>query len=145
MKYLEKQNRNIQFFKFCLVGCSNVLVTYGIYYILIWCGINYIIANTIGYIAGIFNAYIWNKKYVFNEKKISTIKTLVKTFASYGITYCISTTILYICTALIGISELISPIVTLFITTPINFMLNKLWVFKKDKSNEEDHNTGSYI
>ena len=65
---MTKDNRNnifaklwkkyLPFIKFCLVGTTNVLIYYTIYYILLILNINYLAANTIAYIMGILNGYI---------------------------------------------------------------------------------------
>lgn len=120
----------IQFIKFGIVGVSNTLISLGIYYILIYFNVNYIVANTIGFIVSVLNAYYWNNKYVFNKSEESNLKPLIKTFASYGLTFILSTVLLIIMVDYLNISQMIAPIVNLIITIPLNFLLNKFWAFK---------------
>ena len=95
---------------------------------LVFLGLNYIIANIIGFVVSVLNAYYWNKKYVF--KNSNTPKKLLKVYISYGTTFFLSTFLLYLMVNVFCISEYISPIINLCITIPLNFVLNKLWAFK---------------
>ncbi len=120
-----------QFTQFGLVGVSNVLVTYGIYYVLVLVGINYLFANTVGYIIGILNSYYWNNKYVFQNKIQNNVSKLVKVFASYFITYIINIVVLDMLVERVRISRFAAPVIIIIITIPINFLLNKFWAFKE--------------
>lgn len=130
-KTQEKQKVIEQFIKFCFVGVSNVIITLACYYLII--AINrkiYIIANTVGYVAGVVNAYYLNSKWVFKMKE-SSLKIFLKTFVCYLITYFIQTSFLYIAIEVLNWSEILAPIVNIIITTPINFLLNKIVAYKR--------------
>jgi len=129
------RNMIIQFIKFSIVGISNTLISIAAYYLFLFMGIHYIAANTIGYLLGTLNAYYWNNKYVFKKgrgEERSSLSSLIKSFLSYGITYLLSTGLLYVWVDIMGIPETIAPIINLCITTPLNFFLNKLWAFKNN-------------
>lgn len=119
-----------QFIKFGLVGVSNTLISLGTYYLLYFLGINYLIANTIGFVVSVLNSYYWNNKYVFKKTQSGHLKPLIKTFLSYGSTFLLSTFLLFVMVQHLGISEVIAPIITLVITIPLNFLINKFWAFK---------------
>lgn len=119
-----------QFIKFGLVGVSNTLLSLAIYYILVLINVNYILANIIAFIISVLNAYYWNNKYVFKDSAQTKYKKLIKVYLSYGITFLLSTFLLYIMVDCISISKYIAPIINLIITIPLNFLLNKLWAFK---------------
>lgn len=120
----------IQFIKFGMVGVSNTLISLLIYYALIYFNINYVIANTIGFVVSVLNAYYWNNKYVFNKSDEGNLKPLIKTFASYGATFVLSTILLIVMVDYLSISQILAPILNLIITIPLNFLLNKFWAFK---------------
>lgn len=119
-----------QFIKFGVVGISNTLISLTIYYVLIYFSINYIVANTIGFVISVLNSYYWNNRFVFKKNEKGHFKPLIKTFASYGITFILSTFLLILMINYLGISEMIAPIMNLVITIPLNFILNKFWAFK---------------
>lgn len=120
----------IQFIKFGMVGASNTLISLLIYYILIYFNINYVIASTVGFIVSVLNSYYWNNKYVFNKSDDGNLKSLIKTFVSYGATFVLSTILLIIMVDYLSISQILAPILNLVITIPLNFVLNKFWAFK---------------
>lgn len=130
------KNLIVQFIKFGIVGVSNTLISLAIYYVLVYFNCNYIVANTLGFIISVLNAYYWNNKYVFKSKEKANgtkdkVKQLVKVYMSYGVTFLLSTVLLYVMVDLMHISEYIAPIINLCITVPLNFVMNKLWAFKK--------------
>lgn len=120
----------IQFVKFCLVGISNTIISFGIYYFFV--AINpklYILGNVIGFIASVANAYFWNSKFVF-KKQNDRLRTVMKTYAAYGANLLIGTGLLYLFVDILNISEYIAPLLNLVVTIPLNFLLNKFWVMK---------------
>jgi putative flippase GtrA len=119
-----------QFIKFSVVGIFNTLISLGIYYLLISIGINYLLANGVGFIAGIINSYYWNNRYVFQKEENNNLKPFIKSFVSYSLTFLLSSSLLYFMVHFLFISTKIAPIITLFITVPVNFVLNKFWAFK---------------
>lgn len=124
-----------QFIKFGFVGISNTVISYVVYLILVQIGVNYLWANVIGFLVSIVNAYYWNNKYVFKEsdgKKESGWQSFVKTFISYAGTGLILNNILLVLwIRVLGIDKVVGPILNLFVSTPINFILNKYWAFRK--------------
>ncbi len=125
-----------QFFGFAIVGASNTLISYCIYAILVLLHINYVVANIIGYIVSIFNAYYWNTKVVFKKEKGERRiwwKVLMKTFISYaGTGLILSNILLVIWVDGFNIHEMIAPIVNMLITVPLNYILNKYWAYKQE-------------
>ena len=119
----------IQFLNFCVVGLSNTVISLAVYYIILYFGAHYVIASILSFIISVLNAYYWNYKYVFNTKS-DILKSLIKTYTSYGFSYVLSTTLLIILVEYYNISELLAPILVLVITVPLNFILNKFWAFK---------------
>lgn len=132
----------IQFVKFGIVGVSNTLIHYFTYLICIAIGCHYLIASIIGFMISVINAFYWNNKYVFVKKDDeyrSLLQAFFKTFMSYaGTGLILENVLLVVWIQLLHISEVIAPIVTLLITIPINFILNKFWAFKDKKSSGEN-------
>ncbi len=60
------KNTSIQFIKYGLVGVSNSLITLAVIFL---CnevlGLKLMLADVIGYVAGLINSFIWNKNWVF--------------------------------------------------------------------------------
>lgn len=89
---MNKQNNKtaiIQFIKYACVGVINTCVTFILIAI---CrnilGINAYVSNAIGYIGGLINSFIWNKKWVFKSDKkahIEAIKFAIGFLLCYGL------------------------------------------------------------
>lgn len=137
MKRLNKTDI-VQFIKFGIVGISNTLVSFAVYYIFIWIDPKlYLIGSAVGWIVSVANAFYWNNKYVFKggaEDGRSILKRLAKTYVSYGATFLLTTLLLYLEVDRLKWPETICPPINLLITIPLNFLLNRLWTFRKKES-----------
>lgn len=120
----------VQFIKFGIVGLSNTVIGLGSYYLFLYLGCHYMIANILSWILSVFNAFYWNSKYVFKTTN-TWLKALLKTYVSYGISFIIGAILLYILVEIVNISDIIAPVLVLLITIPLNFILNKLWTFNR--------------
>ena len=116
------------FIKFCIVGVTNVIISYTVYYILLASGLNYLLASAIAYITGMLNGYIWSSKFVFKKNK--SINNMMKFFIVYISALFINLGIMYIFVDTYNMHKLIAPIFAMGIGTIYNFTLNKIWTFK---------------
>lgn len=127
-----------QFIKFGVVGLSNTLLSYAIYLLtllilsplkLSW---DYFVASVLSFVLSVLWSYFWNNRFVFKQdsKKRSFWKSLFKTYLSYAFTGIIlGNILLYVWVALLGIPKTLAPLLSLVITVPLNFLLNKYWAF----------------
>lgn len=120
-----------QFVKFGIVGVSNSVIMLLTYYIFLHVGANHFTSNTAGFALSVLNAYIWNSAWVFRYSGNERKKTITKFFSIYIFTFLLSTLLLYIFVDVCHISNKLAPIINIIITTPINFILNRLWTFKE--------------
>lgn len=119
-----------KFLKFGLVGIINTVITLIVFNVLNIMGVNYIVANSVGYICGMVNSYVWNNKWVFkaNSKEISTIGKFI---AVNAVVMVINNIILIGLVENMGVNTIIAQVIALVITTVLNFAGNKLWTFNK--------------
>lgn len=123
-----------QFIKFGIVGLSNTVISYVIYAMLTYFGIPYLIASIASFIVGVFNSFFWNNRYVFkktdNEKR-NPWWTIIKVFFAYaGTGLVLSNVLLVLFVEKCRISKYIAPLLSLTITVPLNFVINKFWAFR---------------
>lgn len=132
----------LQFVKFGIVGLSNTLIAYAVYAACVWLGCHYLVANGLGFVVGVLNAYYWSDRYVFKKgegETRSALWTLVKTYLAYGATgLLLASLLLYVYVDQWHVSAYLAQLLVLFVTVPLNFIINKCWSFKTKQTNEED-------
>lgn len=139
----QKADALAQFAGFGLVGVTNTFISFFVFAILLKLfpffneGSNYIYANVIAFIVSVTNSFVWNNLLVFKKKddeKRSLVLTYFKTVASYaGTGLILSNILLFIAVDNLGINKHIANCLTLLVTVPINFIINKFWTFRGNK------------
>lgn len=137
-----RNNGLFQFVKFGIVGLSNTLIGYIVYSMCVWMGVHYLLANLIGFIVSVLNAFYWSDRFVFKKKEgeqRNTWLALIKTVLAYASTgVVLNSLLLWLFIDKMAMSEYVAPLAILLITVPTNFVLNKFWSFKTKKIDEED-------
>ena len=147
LKCLEKRwDGFMQFVKFGVVGVTNTVISYTLNVLVLFaCAklhiferYDYILGNTIAFLLSVLWSFYWNSRYVFGleeGEKRSPWKALLKTYISYGFTGIILSNILsYVWIRVFGISKYLAPLINLVVSIPVNFLMNKLWAFKGEKT-----------
>ena len=127
-----------QFVKFGIVGVSNTAISLLVYEVCIHLGLHYLLANAIGLVISVINAYYWNNRCVFGDGTAKTlaehVRTYFKSLAAYDGAFVLDSLLLILWVEAVGVPEKLAPILNLCITIPLNFLVNKYWTFrKKDK------------
>lgn len=137
--------RVLQFFKFCMVGVTNVAVSYLVniatLFLLgaLWPGLkyDYMIANTTAFLVAVYWSFFWNSRKVFHfstRDKALRRKALLKSYMCYGFSGIIVNNVLStIWINVLGISKLVAPLLNLLVTIPLNYFTNKKWAFAEGK------------
>ncbi|MCL2088960.1 MAG: GtrA family protein [Oscillospiraceae bacterium] len=133
-----------RFLKFGIVGASNTLIYLAVYYGLLFAFSHYGIdrigvgsynlsvvypAVLAAFLVSVVNAYLWNKLWVFGDRKTDR-STPIKFFIIYGGNLAFNMSFAYLWEDILYWNQFLLPIVSLCITVPINFLLNKKWAFK---------------
>lgn len=123
----------IQFIKFGIVGLSNTFVYLLIYYLVLFANSDwYLFGNALGWAISVLNAFFWGDRVVFkNSKKrpAEQFKKLGKSYLTYGVTFLLTTVLLYFEVNWWGVSSVVAPLVNLLVSIPLNFIINKYWTF----------------
>lgn len=119
-----------QFLKFAIVGVSNTLLTAGTIWLLLK-GLVYsdYLSNIIGYVVGLINSFVWNRKWTF-ESKTKVSDTIYKFVGIFAICYLFQLGNLYILLHYTQIDPYISQLLSIGVYTILNFGLNKYYTFK---------------
>lgn len=131
----EREETLRQFIKFGVVGVSNTLISYVTYVICLAASVHYLVGSILGFIISVLNSFYWNSKYVFVQEEkdfLSIVRAFTKMVLSYSFTGLILNNILLVVLVeWICIPEIVAPLVVLLVTIPLNFVLNKLWAFRR--------------
>ena len=123
-----------QFLGFGIVGISNVVAAYIAYLILLKLTGVLFWANFAGYVFSTINSFLWNNVWVFKKKDDEERNpwiALLKMFMMYAFTGIVLNYILLLLWInVLGISEVIAPMINSLLGIPINFLISKLWCFK---------------
>ena len=128
-----------QFLKFCLIGASGTILSLAVLFCLTeYLAFKYWIASPIGYFLGISNNFFWNRQFTFTK----TEKSIYVEYSEYVISmivgavgYWISTIIL---TEFFSIWYFLSAVLSVGISTIIDFTLSKTWVFSRIEQESEN-------
>lgn len=124
-----------QVIKFGIVGLINSGLSYAIYLGMYALGVHYLLCEFVAFLITIAISYHLNSRYVFMMGRISikeTVLRLLKTYLSYLSTgFVLNAVLLVLWIEIIGIPGEIAPLISLLVTVPVNFILNKFWVYKK--------------
>ncbi len=123
-----------QFISFGLIGGLNTFLSLGIYWLVIYLGGHYLVGSVLGFVITVAISYVLNNLFTFkgDEKPVWSLKNLVKVYVSYALTGLILNNILlWLWIDVLGINQNLAPVINLFFTIPLNFLLNKFWAYKK--------------
>lgn len=124
---------------YLIVGVLTTVVSIATYFLFslildIENNILFIIANVLSWICAVVFAYITNKKFVFNtttSNKKEEIKVFSMFVSSRITTLLIELAFMFITVKVILINDKIAKIIAQFIVIVLNYVLSKLFVFKK--------------
>ncbi len=120
-----------QVIRYGFVGFAGTLLSLAIYWPIVWIRKDlYLLAYTICFVVSVSFTYWLNNKFVFSKKEKGHAKPLMKAYISYGIAFLVGSVLLYTLVHFFDVSETIAPVLILFVTVPINFLLNRFWTFK---------------
>jgi putative flippase GtrA len=128
---LGRRHNWLQLGKFCAVGASGYLVNLAVYALLLrGAGLHYLLAATGSFLVAVTNNYTWNRVWTFRGQRghmayqglrflvVSTIALAANLMLLYGLVS-------------LGVGELPAQAVAIVLVTPLNFVGNKLWSFKR--------------
>ncbi|QWG58879.1 GtrA family protein [Bacillus mycoides] len=119
--------------KFGLVGIFNTLITFISFTVLVKFEMNYLIANTIGFLLGVANSYYWNKNWVFKSNNKS-MSVFFKFLTVNLIVLAFNTLSLFILVDKLAFNTSIAQIFAIGVGMIMNFFLNKIWTFNQTTS-----------
>ena len=152
----------IQLIKFALVGASNTIVdmivnTIVTFILRLFTGGNWVVyaAKTVGYLCGLLNSYFLNSRWTFREERRQDAREKLSFVGVNVLVLLISFGLIFVFNILLHLGdwwmglglpewltkiiggELFCSLLATCICIPVNFILNKLFVFKGRKEEEQ--------
>jgi len=122
----------VQFLKFGIVGISNTLLTAVTIWLLlrVFHSSNYL-ANIVGYVVGLVNSFIWNRRWTFeNHAQIGA--TIFKFIVTFAVSYLLQLGFLWLLLHQTGIDDYFCQLLSIVVYTVFNFFMNKYYTFKTE-------------
>lgn len=123
---------------YLIIGVLTTVVSLGSYFIfthtfLDTSALGIQIANVLSWICAVTFAYVTNRKFVFKSHNKNILKEVTNFFGSRVFSLLMEMLSMFIMATLLGIDDLIAKIICQVIVTVLNYILSKLFVFKKEK------------
>ena len=130
---LRRRHNWEQLVKFCVVGASGYVVNLLVYTLLLdGADLHYTIAATGSFLVAVTNNYTWNRLWTFRHQRGH--------FGHQGLRFLIVSVSVYAANLLLlslfvaaGFGEIVSQAVAVVLVTPLNFLGNKLWSFRRER------------
>ncbi len=124
---------------YIIIGALTTLVSLLVYYGLTYTifdpnvSLELQITNIIAWIASVTFAYFTNRKYVFKKKNKANLKEASEFFLSRVSTLLLDMLLMYVFVTRLEFNDKIVKIVVQIVVIILNYVLSKLFVFKKEK------------
>ena len=121
----------IQLAQFGVVGASGYIVNLGVYTTLLkGFGVHYLMAATVSFLVAASWNYWWNRHWTFKQQRGHFAYQGMRFFTVSGIVYCANLGVLSLLVSL-GVGKVAAQAVAIILVTPLNFLGNKLWSFRR--------------
>ena len=122
-----------QAMNFAAVGGINLVVSSLIYTIFV-IFFHPQIANFIAFWTSVTVGYLFNRFWVFQEQVAKrSHRQMVRYYMLYAFNFLLGIALTYLYNDVLHLNKFIFPYISIPITIPMNYLINKFWVFKEDK------------
>ena len=132
VRALRRPHNWIQLAKFGIVGLSGYVVNLVVYALLLkQAGFHYLLAATVSFLVAATNNYIWNRLWTFRHQRghvaYQGLRFLVVAVLAYGANLLVLTGLVEV----VGVDKIVAQAIAIVLVTPLNFIGNKLWSFRR--------------
>lgn len=128
---LRRPHNWVQLAKFCTVGASGYVVNLVVFSALVvGLDVHYLPAAVCSFLVAVTNNYLWNRLWTFHGQRGH--------FAYQGMRFLVVATIALLANLLVldvlvalGLTEVLAQAIAIIVVTPLNFVGNKLWSFRR--------------
>ena len=121
----------VQLAKFSAVGATGYVVNLAVYTALLkGAGLHYAVAATCSFVVAVTNNYVWNRVWTFRRQRghvyYQGLRFLVVSLVALGANLAILHGLI-----VAGIGKIPAQAIAIVLVTPLNFVGNKLWSFRR--------------
>ena len=122
---------------YLFVGVFTTIINFAMYYLLVYTILNphnpieLQVANIVSWICAVSFAYVANRKVVFKSNEKNIKKEVVKFFGARVVTLVFDMLFMFITVSVFKINDKIMKILSNVFVTILNYVLSKIFVFKK--------------
>jgi putative flippase GtrA len=129
VRALTRPHNWVQLAKFCAVGGSGYIVNLVIYTLLLGLGAH--VAAAISFVVSAGNNYWWNRHWTFAHQKGHFAYQGARFFVVSTGALLVNQLWLTVFLDLFGLGKIVSQAIAIILVTPLNFVGNKLWSFRR--------------
>lgn len=120
-----------QLAKFCVVGAVGYAINLVVYDAILRAGVHYLVAATCSFLVAVTNNYVLNRAWTFRDRRRGVAAQGARFFAVSLGSLGANLLVLHLLISL-GSGKLVGQAIAIVLVTPLNFIGNKLWSFRRD-------------
>ena len=127
----------LQLAKFCAVGGSGYVVNLAVFALCVeGFGAHHLVAATAAFAVAVVNNFWWNRHWTFDARGGRAGFQAPRFFAVSIVAFLVAATILEVLVSVAGMNELLAQAISIAVSTPLNFVGNKIWSFAIEVSRD---------
>jgi putative flippase GtrA len=127
---LRRPHNWVQLAKFCTVGLVGYVVNLAVYSTLVGAGVHYNLAAACSFLVAVTNNYTWNRLWTFRGQRghvgYQGLRFLIVSLLALA-----ANEVLLTMLVAAGAGKVVAQAIAIVLVTPINFVGNKLWSFRR--------------
>ncbi len=128
---LGRSHNWVQLAKFCAVGASGYVVNLVVFTLLVHgLGLHYLVAATCSFLVAVTNNYAWNRLWTFRGQRGHVAYQGLRFLVVSTCALAANLLILHVLVQ-VGLAEVLAQAAAIVLVTPLNFVGNKVWSFRK--------------
>ena len=117
--------------KFCVVGATGYVVNLAVYTLLLrGADLHYVVAAIGSFLVAVTNNYAWNRAWTFRHQRGHVVLQGLRFFVVSALALGANLVVLHLLVSA-GVGEVTAQAIAIVLVTPVNFIGNKLWSFRR--------------
>ena len=126
---LRQPHNWVQLLKFCVVGAVGYVINLGVYTAVLGIGAHK--AAVVSFVVAAANNYWWNRHWTFVHQRGHFAYQGMRFFGVSLVALIVNQLWLVVFLDLAGLGKIVSQAIAIILVTPLNFIGNKLWSFRR--------------